>query len=105
MKIWLDDERRAPDASWIRVHTAIQAIRFLTTGKVTEISLDHDLGLIGETGYDVIVWIERMVHSCPNYKPPMMYVHTDNPPARIRMIAAIESILRFIKDDREEILV
>jgi len=105
MKVWLDDVRPVPDNSWIRTETAQQTIELLRTEQVEIVSLDHDLGLLEETGYDVIKWIERMVRSTTDYEPPEIRVHTDNPPARERMNAAIISILKFIRDDREEILV
>ena len=64
MKVWLDDLRDAPPG-WVRVTTPEEAIALLETGDVTEISLDHDLGLVdGErerTGYDVLLWLERDV--------------------------------------------
>ena len=43
MKLYLDDERETP-AGWIRVFWPDEAIAWLKTEMVTEISLDHDLG-------------------------------------------------------------
>lgn len=43
MKVYLDDERAAPDG-WTRVYWPEEAIELLKTGAVHEISLDHDLG-------------------------------------------------------------
>ena len=64
MRVWLDDLRDAPPG-WVRVRTPQQAIGLLETGEVTEISLDHDLGLVDDdrerTGYDVLLWLEREV--------------------------------------------
>jgi hypothetical protein len=55
--VWLDDVRPAP-RGWRRARTPDEAINLLRTGRVTELSLDHDLGLITEgreaTGYDVL---------------------------------------------------
>jgi len=60
-------------------------------------SLDHDLGLSdGEremTGYDVLVWIEQQV-VLEDFTPPIIHVHSSNPAARQRMIAAIAAIER-----------
>lgn len=59
MKVYLDDERNTPEG-WIRVYWPDEAIALLTTGKVLEISLDHDLGNDERgTRYDVILWIEE----------------------------------------------
>jgi hypothetical protein len=60
---------------------------------VQQISLDHDLGPDAGEGYDVLTWIERAVIE-RGFQPPKIYVHTANPPARIRMLAAVEAIER-----------
>jgi hypothetical protein len=60
VRVWLDDRRPAP-RGWRRCYTPDQMIELLQTGEVTEISLDHDLGLTEgereETGYDVLLWM------------------------------------------------
>ena len=63
IKLFLDDTRPAPE-DWVRVYTAQQAIDYLKTGEVQQLSLDHDLGPedIAGTGYQVLEWIEREVH-------------------------------------------
>lgn len=46
IRLWLDDDlvdRAAPEG-WVHVTTAWQAIEALETGRVVELSLDHDLG-------------------------------------------------------------
>ena len=44
-KLWHDDVRRPPDETWLWARTNEEAIKILRVGGVTEISLDHDLGL------------------------------------------------------------
>ncbi len=46
LRVWLDDllEDRAAPEGWIHVTTAPAAIALLHTGRVVELSLDHDLG-------------------------------------------------------------
>jgi hypothetical protein len=44
-KLWHDDIRRPPDESWQWARTNEKAIEILRHGDVTEVSLDHDLGL------------------------------------------------------------
>jgi hypothetical protein len=44
-KVWHDDIRRPPDDSWRWARTNDEAMEILRAGRVTEISLDHDLGL------------------------------------------------------------
>jgi acyl CoA:acetate/3-ketoacid CoA transferase alpha subunit len=43
MKVYLDGERIAPDG-WVQVRWPEEAIKLLTAGNVTHLSLDHDLG-------------------------------------------------------------
>ncbi len=93
MKLFLDDERIPPEG-WIRVRWPEEAIEILKTGKVTELSLDHDLGDDARgTGYDVVLWIERAV-ATEGFVPPKITVHSANPPAREKMEAGIRSIQR-----------
>src|SRR5947209_4916005 len=46
LRVWLDDllDERAAPPGWIHVTTASAAIELLDTGRVIELSLDHDLG-------------------------------------------------------------
>ena len=44
MKVYLDDLRTPPDG-WVLVQWPEEAIELLETGEVTELSLDHDLGV------------------------------------------------------------
>lgn len=91
MKIYLDDERIAP-AGWTQVRWPDEVIELLKTGKVTELSLDHDLGNDERgTGYDILLWLEEQV-VCNDFIPPVIHIHTANPAARIRMEGAIRSI-------------
>lgn len=73
MKLWLDDERdpRDPkiqsgfgaegDEVWAK--TAAVAISYLNQGRVTFVSLDHDLGPPSAgTGMDVAKWIEEQAY-------------------------------------------
>lgn len=91
MKIYLDDERNAP-AGWIQAKWPDEVIELLKTGKVTELSLDHDLGDDKRgTGYEVLLWLEEQV-VCNHFSPPVIHVHTANPAARVRMEEAIRSI-------------
>jgi hypothetical protein len=62
MKLWLDDIREMPNEYDFWATTAADAIVLLKTGEVTDVSLDHDLGLPEEelgTGYQVACWIEE----------------------------------------------
>lgn len=76
----------------IRVYWPSEAITLLETGRVEELSLDHDLGDDERgTGYDVVVWIEEAVF-LRGFKPPKITVHSANSSAREKMLAGIRSI-------------
>lgn len=95
MKIYLDDERVAPEG-WLQVRWPNEVITLLESGCVTHLSLDHDLGDDKRgTGYDVLQWIEQQVFAS-NFIPPQIIIHTANPPARKRMLEAVESTQRII---------
>lgn len=102
MKVFLDDERPTPDG-WVRAYTAPEAIGLLKTGKVTEISLDHDLGPEeAGTGYDVCLWVEEQVFSTAfnfdtPFALPIMAVHSANPVGRQRMEFSIQVIYHHYK--------
>lgn len=96
MKVYLDDERIAPEG-WIQVRWPDEAIKLLQTGTVSHLSLDHDLGDDQRgTGYDVLIWIRQEVALCKFTPPTKIEVHSANPAARKRMLAAIDSILRMV---------
>ena len=91
MKLFLDDEREAPDG-WIRIYHPDEMIRLLENGNITHISLDHDLGNDeAGTGYDVILWIEEAV-ATRGFNPPQIKIHSANPSARIKMELGIAKI-------------
>lgn len=96
MKLWLDDFRLPPDETWIWCKTADEAISCLQFDKdrVTEISLDHDLGHTEvyreRTGYDVATWIENMAAS-KMIERMKWSVHSANPYGAKRIRMAMES--------------
>jgi len=93
VKVYLDDERLAPDG-WQQTRWPEEAIRFLETGTVTHISLDHDLGDDKHgTGYDVILWIEEAV-ATRGFVPPEITIHSANTSARLKMELGVRNIKR-----------
>lgn len=91
MKIWLDDIRPMPSNYTRWCKTADDAMLFIATGKVTDISLDHDLGPDeAGTGYDVAKYIEKMAHK--GAIPPIKWsIHSANPVGRKNMTMALDS--------------
>jgi hypothetical protein len=103
--IWLDDERdptdpiiqknfgSTGDEVWIK--TADECIEMLKSGRVSSISLDHDLGPEeAGTGYDVAVWIEEAAYNKGIPKLGMR-VHSANPVGRKNMERALINAERF----------
>lgn len=98
MKIFLDDIRLGPQ-DWVTVHTVEETIKCLKTGKVSRLSLDHDLGIDEEgrerTGYEVLCWIEWQVIE-HGFVPPILSIHSANPVGHKRMSQVIEKITKHI---------
>ena len=93
MKLYLDDERHPP-SGWTLTKNVKTTINFIAKGDVTDLSLDHDLGVDYENGYDVLLWIERQVFTNPGFKlPDNIKIHTANPSARKKMELALNRIL------------
>ena len=95
-KIWLDDLRTPPDASWLWAKTAPEAVDHLANGRVERISLNHDLGNDTEgTGYTVASWLEECgAQGLWELVPSTILVHSANPVGIQKMLAAIRSIDR-----------
>lgn len=96
MKVFLDDKRPTPPEYDTRVETAQDAIACLKTGKVTEISLDHDLGdepQVGN-GYHVAQYIEQAAFfgKLPRV---IWHIHSDNAVGRQNMERALCNADRF----------
>jgi len=92
MRVYLDDERPAPEG-WTLVKTTAEAVCMLLTYDVVTLSLDHDLGdspYVGN-GYDVLLWIEEQV-ALNGFEPPLIFIHSANAGARPKMEAAVKSI-------------
>lgn len=95
MKVYLDDERTTPEG-WFRVYWPDEAISLLKTGKVTHLSLDHDLGDDDRgTGYDVVLWLEEQV-ICNGFTPPEVTVHSANSSASVKMRTGISNMMKYV---------
>lgn len=93
LRVWLDDERPAPEG-WVACRWPGEVIALLGSGQVATVSLDHDLGDDSRgTGYDVLLWLEEAVARY-GFTLPEIHVHTANPAARTRMLAAVDAISR-----------
>lgn len=101
MKVYLDDERKTPDG-WTRTYNVPETIKLLETGKVTELSLDHDLGVGIRDGQGVTLWLKQKVHDDPSFVLPRIYFHTQNPVGKENMKLDVRWCIDFIKKREEE---
>jgi hypothetical protein len=102
MKVFLDDVRPCPEG-WVLTMWPEDVIKHLETGKVTHLSLDHDLGDDNHgTGYDVLLWLEEKVF-LNGFRPPNhIFVHSSNSSAAQKMNLAIKRIkVEASKNERE----
>ena len=102
MKLYLDDERKAPEG-WLQTDLVPVCINLLGLNTipletlegineafgnnlehVTHLSLDHDLGMFA-TGYDVLLWIEEQIFTGGYFIMPEITIHTANVSARVKM--------------------
>jgi hypothetical protein len=81
LRVFVDDTRTPPSDSWILANNFDEAIEFLRTRDVVELSLDHDLGYDSKSGYEICKWmVEHDVW------PRYVRVHTANPVGRENMV-------------------
>ncbi len=84
MKLWVDDVRTPPDASWVWVNHPDIAIWMLDNHYIHEMSLDHDLGIdvSGNVGDDLTTR-PVVLHMCETGRwPKRVRVHSQNPIGR-----------------------
>ena len=90
IKIWLDDERPAPDG-WTLCKTYEECVGLLPIA--THISFDHDLGG-DKTGYDVAKYIENLAANGLNHKIGWA-IHSANPVGRTNIQLAMLNAERY----------
>lgn len=96
MNVWLDDERPMPQGYDLHLQTAQEAIQLLSQGGVVRISLEHDLGEQGGTGYEVACFLEQGAYN-GTLQPVEVLIHSANPVGRMRMAQALENACRHWK--------
>jgi hypothetical protein len=102
--LWVDDIRPAPPGYNIHVKTAAEAIKILSSGNVTEISLDHDLGPpeAGD-GSQIANWIEAQAYS-GSIPKLIWHIHSANPVGSQKMNAALVKANEFWDKDKRELV-
>ncbi len=77
MKIFLDDVRETPPG-WERTFSVEETIELLMTRKVTELSLDNDLGDGYLEGFKVLDWLEMILYYDMDFPLPQITIHSAN---------------------------
>lgn len=105
MKVFLDDERQAPDG-WTLVRSPYalvgMAMADATDGQVediTEFSLNHDLGIDPATTSGVVVdgcWVLGQLIEIYGAALPRISIHTQNPVGRAHLRALLDDHARAI---------
>ena len=96
LRVWLDDDLvdRAAPTGWFHVTDAASACELLDTGRVVELSLDHDLGGDDEhgRGIDVVDFLseQQFAHDRSLWPRDGVSLHTANPEGREQMARGIE---------------
>ena len=106
LRVWLDDDvvdRAAPEG-WIHVVTAREACFLLATGRVAELSLDHDIGALEDggddarfgNGHQVIDYLDEQagVHGRHLWPTEVLQLHTANAGQRDAMARALLTAAR-----------
>ena len=76
-----------PDPYWVVVRTIQDTKTLLSLGVVSDLALDHDMGLTkgAETGYDLLKWMEAN----DIWPKGSITVHTGNPAGRENMLSVL----------------
>jgi hypothetical protein len=98
IQLWVDDQRLPPSDFNTHAKTYAEAIKYLESGKVVSISLDHDLGE-EMTGYDIAKWIEEKAFH-DEISRIRWTVHSANPIGAARIAQALKNADMFWKLNR-----
>lgn len=108
MKLFLDDVKELNYADegldpkeWTVVKTAKEAFDHIMSGKVTEASLDHDLGSGWPDGTALMRWLMEAVHLGKLKSIPRIHIHSFNPDGAKRMRQLYHTIESMLKRKRE----
>jgi len=104
LRLWLDDERPAPDG-WIGCRNFVDLWIYLVDdwSQIEEISFDHDLGTEDDpfparrNGTTITRWILEQLHLAGEKSPWQKHrwkwsVHSSNPVGRANMIANLKAM-------------
>lgn len=93
IKLWVDDMRDAPDASWTEVRKVEPAIKFIAQFSPITISLDHDIDFRpdNETFKPVAYFIGEKFNNDTFWADDLeVLIHSDNPTGAKEMQKILE---------------
>jgi hypothetical protein len=106
LKLWVDDLRQEPNPGWALVRSVTEAIRYIDTMEVDEVSLDHDIchtsGTLIAQPYactETYEPVARFIAAKPG-GIKRVHIHTSNPAGAERMAAIIRGAQPHIKLSR-----
>jgi Cyclic-phosphate processing Receiver domain len=100
LRVFVDDDfehRRPRGDDWVHVATAGEAISLLETGRVTCLSLDHDLGSEeAGTGYDIVLHLETRLRrdGVDLWPTELIEVHSGNVVGALKIARGIDANTR-----------
>jgi hypothetical protein len=95
VKLFLDDLRSPPDASWDVVRSYEEHVGHIEShGTPDVISFDHDLGDEVPTGMDCAKWLVEIRRLLAEF-----VVHSANPPDSLNIASLLESWRKFCWDN------
>ncbi len=93
MRLWVDDERPAPDDTWTWARSDADAYDAWCSNEISELSLDHDLGDGGDTRR-LAMSILGMAQAGQR-EPPRWFVHSANPIGNEYLTGTLERADRY----------
>jgi hypothetical protein len=90
IKLWVDSVIPAPDDTWCVATNSHDAIHYLFSSRVTEISLTYNLEPKSQTGYAIADFIEAL--ACHDNIPRIKWhIHSTEPADALQMRQALEN--------------
>lgn len=103
MKIWLDDERPAPDGwEWAKNHADFLAL-IQYPPEIDAVSFDHDMGDGWPSGYDSARSLLKRLIEWDLPLPPFTEIHSQNPVGAARIRELLEDYERTYHFNHDEI--
>lgn len=100
IKLFLDDERQTPEG-WFRTYRVEDTLYWLSSRRVTHLSLDNDLGREDPNteGFNVLNTLEEWLYIDQTFPVPIITIHSSNA-ARAMSMRQVASKLELIRQQQ-----